>query len=201
MKRIMGIDPGLAEMGYGVIEIINDGRHAIHVEHGVIRTPTGQPMPARLRHLFQELEGLVHLHQPASVAVEELFFSTNVKTAIVVAQARGAAILATARSGAEVHEYSPSEIKKALVGKGRAGKRQVQMMVKAMLGLDAMPSPDHAADALAVALCHFHAESSIITAAERRLRPVPKGQTFSPPEEFNPNKALLAQSRSRRRRR
>lgn len=202
----MGIDPGLADMGYGVIELVDDDRRARRVTHGVIRTSAGDAMPRRLDHLCRSLEALIAEHAPDAVAIEELFFSTNVKTAIVVAQARGVAILATARSGADIFEYSPTLIKMALVGKGRASKRQVQMMVKATLGLAEMPSPDHAADALAVALCHFHARTSILTLAAREMnKDTARGplgafaadQVSSPP---NPNKALLAQARSRKRR-
>jgi len=148
----VGIDPGTARLGYGVVD---DGAGQPEaVAFGVISTEAGIEMPARLVTLFDSLGQLLETHRPDVLAVEQLFFARNVTTAISVGQARGIVLLAAARAGVPVVEYSPSEIKHAVAGYGKAGKAQMQEMVRIILGLASVPEPDDAADALAVALCH-----------------------------------------------
>lgn len=194
--KIMGIDPGLADVGYGVIAWDERARTAGHVAHGVIRTPASDPPARRLQTIYAELRALIAEHRPDAVAVEQLFFARNVKTAMAVAQARGVAILATAESGAPLAEYSPPQIKLALTGQGRAGKRQVQLMVRALLNLKEIPRPDHAADALATALTHLHGLSGVGIA-----RSASQSVNGDPPPEDSPAKALLAQASGKRKRR
>ncbi len=152
--RILGIDPGLAATGWGLI-VYPEGSSA-DVQWGAIRTKAGEPLAARLKLIHDSLQAVIAEHKPETVSVERIFFSRNVKTAIIVAQARGVALLATAESAAEIVEYTPNEIKKAVTGRGGAGKPQVKKMVAALLGLTEIPRPDHAADALAAAICHGH---------------------------------------------
>jgi crossover junction endodeoxyribonuclease RuvC len=152
--RILGIDPGLAAAGWGLIVHPEGGPG--DVVWGRIKTTPDATMAGRLQKIFHSIQDLVRELKPEVVVIEELFFATNAKTAIVVAQARGAAILATAESGVPVFEYTPLQIKKAVTGNGRASKEQVQKMVATLLGLREIPRPDHAADALAAALCHAH---------------------------------------------
>jgi crossover junction endodeoxyribonuclease RuvC len=152
--RILGIDPGLATLGFGMIDYVEGEAKDIHFGH--ISTPPTQAMAARLQCLYREVKQIVERFAPDAVVVEDLFFSKNRKTAIQVAQARGVIILATAERGVVVFEYTPMQIKQAVVGYGNATKRQVQQMVKALLKLDRVPSPNHAADALAAAICHAH---------------------------------------------
>lgn len=152
---ILGIDPGTAITGYGLVRQIG-GRRVELVDYGVIRTPSRLPMAERLRQLYHELADVIANYRPDEAAVEELFFSRNVTTALSVGQARGVAILAAAEAGLSVHEYKPREIKQAIVGYGNASKEQVQEMVRVLLGIDEIPHPDDAADAVAVAICHIH---------------------------------------------
>jgi crossover junction endodeoxyribonuclease RuvC len=152
---VLGIDPGTAITGYGVIRETPEGEIQT-IDYGVITTPAGMPLEQRLRNLYQQLRELMLLHQPDSGAVEKLFFQRNVKTALAVGQARGVVLLAFAESGLDVISYSPMEVKQAVTGYGAADKKQVQQMVKALLQLEEVPHPDDAADALAVALCHLH---------------------------------------------
>lgn len=147
----IGIDPGTAILGFGVVE--GDGDSQL-VDYGVIETPSDLDMPHRLVILYDAVAELLTRHKPDELAVEQLFFARNVTTAIAVGQARGIVLLAAAQQGILVAEYSPSEIKQAIVGYGKADKRQIQEMVRILLTLDAVPQPDDAADALAVALCH-----------------------------------------------
>ena len=151
----IGIDPGTAITGYGLVRELADGSLEV-VDYGVIQTPADQAMPDRLVTLYQELKQIIDLHGPQSGAVEKLFFARNVRTALSVGQARGIALLALAESGVSVAEYSPNEIKQAVAGYGGAEKMQVQMMVQVLLDLEQIPQPDDAADALAVAICHLH---------------------------------------------
>ncbi len=151
----IGIDPGTAITGYGLVRELADGSLEV-VDYGVIQTPAGQAMPDRLVTLYQELKQIIDLHGPQSGAVEKLFFARNVRTALSVGQARGVALLALAESGVSVAEYSPNEIKQAVAGYGGAEKMQVQLMVQVLLDLEQIPQPDDAADALAVAICHLH---------------------------------------------
>jgi len=154
VRVILGLDPGTAITGYGLIYY--DGHHLTPIDYGVITTPARTPLPARLRTIYHELTALVARHQPTEAAVEELFFARNVRTAVAVGQARGVVLLALAEADLPVHEYTPLQVKQAVVGYGRGTKVQVQEMVRMLLGLDAIPQPDDAADALAVAICHAH---------------------------------------------
>ena len=149
----MGIDPGTATTGYGVVETTAAGPRAI--AYGVIRTPAGWNLGRRIQTLHEQLTALIALHDPTTAAVEKLFFQKNVRTAMAVGQARGVALLALSEYGLAVGEYSPPEVKQAVTGYGAAGKRQVQQMVRAILELDDIPRPDDAADALAIAICHL----------------------------------------------
>lgn len=151
----VGIDPGTALTGYGVVRLESDSSLAV-VEYGVIRTSAEAEMPDRLSKLHRELGKIVAEHRPESAAVEKLFFQRNVKTAIAVGQARGVVLLTLGESQIPVHEYSPPEIKQAVAGYGGAEKGQVQRMVQQLLDLAELPTPDDAADALAVAICHLH---------------------------------------------
>lgn len=149
---ILGIDPGTATMGWGVIR--TEGSRLRYVQHGAIVTPADWEMPRRLGRLFDGVTELVKGYRPGTVAVEELFFNTNVSTAITVGQARGVAMLAAYRAGVEVAEYTPLQVKQAITSYGRAEKRQVQEMVKSLLNLREIPRPDDAADGLAIAITH-----------------------------------------------
>ncbi len=151
---ILGVDPGTAITGYGVVQSDDDGLRMI--TYGAITTPSDWQMPQRLQHIYAELVTLIRQHQPTDAVVEKLFFSKNVRTALSVGQARGVALLAAAQAGLTLHEYTPLEIKQAVVGYGRAEKTQIQQMVKLLLQLDHAPQPDDAADALAIAICHAH---------------------------------------------
>jgi len=162
--RVLGIDPGTATTGYGLVEEVGGDLRAL--AFGTIRTPAGRSMPARLQLIYRAVVDLAAEWGPTTAAVEELFFSSNVRTAMSVGQARGVALLALADAGLAVSEYTPSAVKQAVTGYGSADKAQVQEMVRLLLGLAETPRPDDAADALAVAICHFH--SSRLAALERR---------------------------------
>ena len=155
MTLALGIDPGTATTGYGLVRLTEEGGLEA-VSFGVIVTPPNTPAPERLRMLYGDLKDLLTLHRPDCVAVEKLFFQRNVSTALAVGQARGVVLLAIAEAEREVAEYTPNEIKQAVVGYGSADKRQVQEMVRTLLGLPEIPKPDDAADALAVAITHLH---------------------------------------------
>jgi len=152
--RVLGVDPGTATTGYGLVEEDAEGLRAL--AFGVISTPPEQALPRRLQTIYRELLALARQWQPHAAAVEELFFSSNARTAMSVGQARGVALLALADAGLEVAEYSPLAVKQALTGYGKADKRQMQEMTRLLLGLAEIPRPDDAADALAVAVCHLH---------------------------------------------
>jgi len=149
---IIGIDPGTATTGFGVIE--KNGQKIRVIDYGCILTPAKTPLHDRLDTIYDGLSEIVEKYQPDHLAVEELFFTNNAKTAIAVGQARGVILLAGKKSGLSVFEYTPLEVKMALTGYGRADKKQIQQMVKAILSLDEIPKPDDAADALAIAICH-----------------------------------------------
>ncbi len=151
----LGIDPGTATTGYGLVRETQQGQLEA-VKFGVILTPAGELPEKRLLHLYQQLKELILLHRPDSAAVEKLFFQRNVKTALGVGQARGVILLSLAEAGVAVTEYNPMDVKQAVAGYGAAEKYQVQQMVKALLNLDDIPRPDDAADALAIAICHLH---------------------------------------------
>jgi crossover junction endodeoxyribonuclease RuvC len=148
---ILGIDPGTAALGYGVVEQIGGRLRAI--DHGCLATSPDLPMPERLLAIHGLLDELLSLHEPAIVAVERLFFSRNAQTAIAVGQARGVVLLAAAQHGKPVREATPNEVKSAIAGYGAADKEQVQRMVQLVLGMAEVPRPDDAADALAIAVC------------------------------------------------
>lgn len=150
--KILGIDPGYALMGYGVIE--QKGNKFYVSDYGSISTEANTPMPDRLKFIYSSLMDIIEETQPEAAALEELFYNTNAKTVINVGQARGVAVLACINSGLSISEYTPLQVKQALVGYGRADKKQVQQMVKTILNLDKVPKPDDTADALAVAICH-----------------------------------------------
>jgi crossover junction endodeoxyribonuclease RuvC len=153
--RVLGFDPGTATTGYGVVE--GHGTRLRHVDHGVIATPAGEHFAVRLRTIHTEAAALIARYQPEVVSVEKLFFSQNVTTGITVAQARGVLALAAAQADLPLGEYSPLEVKNAVVGYGKATKQQVQEMVRILLHLPERPRPDDAADALALAICQVHA--------------------------------------------
>jgi crossover junction endodeoxyribonuclease RuvC len=153
---IFGVDPGTAKMGYGVI--FHDGESQL-LDHGVLETEPQSTMPYRLRLLYEAVSALLDTHLPDVLAMEQLFFARNVTTAISVGQARGVVLLAAAMRDIPVREFSPSEVKHAIVGYGKAEKAQIQEMVKVILELDAIPQPDDAADAVAVAICYAHHSS------------------------------------------
>ena len=152
MTRIIGIDPGTATTGFGVIDV-EAGRFRL-VDAGVITTPAGTPMPERLRTLHDELTEVIAATRPQQAVVEQLFFATNVTTAISVGQARGVILLTLAEAGLDPVEYTPMQIKQAVTGYGGAKKPQIQEMVRVLLGLSVIPRPDDAADALAAASTH-----------------------------------------------
>ena len=151
--RVLGIDPGTATLGYGIVA--GDGE-LTPLAYGALRTEAATPMPRRLLQLHHELRALIEEHQPEVMAVEQVFHARNTTTSITVGQARGVVLLAAAECDLAVAEYSPMQVKQSVVGYGGADKHQIQSMVRLLLGLDAPPQPDDAADALAVAICHVH---------------------------------------------
>ena len=151
---ILGIDPGLATMGWGVIE--SDGSRHRLIQYGTLGTAAGQAVPVRLRAIYSGVQQLISTYRPDDIVFEELFFARNVTTALNVGAARGVALLAAAQYTENLYEYTPMQIKQAVVGFGKAEKRQVQMMVKMLLGLSEVPRPDDAADGLAAAITHAH---------------------------------------------
>ena len=151
-RIVLGIDPGTAILGYGAVAV--DGDDLEVLAFGVITTPSSIPLPSRLLLLFDGLAQVVEQTHPTEAAVEQLFFARNVQSALAVGHARGVALLAAARRGLPVSEYTPLQVKQAVAGYGRATKEQVQNMVRVMLGLSENPQPDDAADALAIAICH-----------------------------------------------
>ncbi len=157
MRLVLGIDPGTATTGYGLVHDREDGSLE-SVTYGAIQTPAGMPAHKRLSVLYHRLNELILLHRPDGVAVEKLFFQRNISTAIAVGQARGVVMLAIAEAGLEVGEYTPNEVKQAVAGYGSAGKKQVQEMVRVLLALPERPQPDDAADALAIAITHLNTQ-------------------------------------------
>ncbi len=151
--RVLGIDPGLAIVGYGVLDY--DGKYKKLVDYGVINTPKGLSVPERLELIYRGATELVEKYKPDEIVMEELFFNTNTTTAINVAEARGILLLVARQHCSRLFEYTPLQIKQAMTGYGRAEKKQIQQMVKVFLGLNAVPKPDDAADAVAVALTHI----------------------------------------------
>ena len=156
---ILGIDPGYAIVGYGVLQYDNNKIKVL--DFGAVTTPAGMDFPARLHVIYQDLSCLCQKYHPDAMSIEKLFFNTNKKTAVDVAQARGVILLSAQANGAEIFEYTPLQVKQSVVGYGRAEKKQVQEMTKQLLGLSAVPKPDDTADALALALCHAHSSGSV----------------------------------------
>ena len=154
---VIGIDPGTALTGYGIIEESADGSLKA-VQYGVIKTRTHDSPEKRLHSIFEQLNKIIFLHSLESAAVEKLFFQKNVKTALSVGQARGVILLSLALAKIPVFEYNPMDIKQAVSGYGNADKKQMQQMIKVLLDLDCIPEPDDAADALAVSICHIHSQ-------------------------------------------
>ncbi len=150
---VLGIDPGTALCGYGLVRA--DGDEMSLVAYGAVSTPAKMPLAERLLQIHQELRDLIASHHPESAAVEKLFFSKNTRTALAVGHARGVVLLSAAEAGLPVYEYTPNEVKQAIVGYGGADKNQMQQMVRMLLHLDFVPEPDDAADAVAIAICHI----------------------------------------------
>jgi crossover junction endodeoxyribonuclease RuvC len=153
--RVLGIDCGTEYTGYGVVDLLSDDR-LVCIVCGAIKVSPRDPMPRRLSRISIGLQELISQHRPDRVALEDVFYAVNVKSALKLGQVRGVAMLAAASAGLEVAEYSPLSIKSAVVGYGRAEKHQVQQMVTRLLNLDQIPEPADAADALAIAICHLH---------------------------------------------
>ena len=155
MTLALVIDPGTATTGYGLVRLEPDGG-LVAVSYGVILTPKEESAPARLEMFYRDLRALLKKFHPDTAAVEKLFFQRNVSTAILVGQARGVALLALQQAGVDIFEYTPNEVKQAVAGYGSADKKQVQDMVRVLLGLSEIPKPDDAADALAIAITHLN---------------------------------------------
>ncbi|WP_372791159.1 crossover junction endodeoxyribonuclease RuvC [Paraconexibacter sp.] len=167
MVKVLGIDPGLANTGYGVVQ--RRGGRLAALDGGVIETPADMAVERRLVRIHQRIADLVLEHEPDAVALEELYFGQNARSAFAVGQARGVVVLAAGQHGLTTHGYTPQQVKSAVCGTGRAEKDQVQRMVQALLSLAELPRPDHAADALAVAICHAnHAPLTAAVAARRQ---------------------------------
>ena len=160
IMRILGIDPGFAIVGYGVVDY--ESAKFKTVDYGKITTAAGEKFPDRLSVVYEGVKQIIEAFNPDVLAIEELFFNTNTTTAIDVAQARGVIVLSAVRHGVEVFEYTPLQVKQAVTGYGRAEKKQIQEMTRIMLGLQSVPKPDDTADALALAICHGHSAGSII---------------------------------------
>ncbi len=152
--RILGIDPGYATVGYGIIDY-ESAKFSV-VSHGAVITPPKDKFPKRLKTIYDDITFLIEKYRPDSLAIEKLYFNTNTTTAIDVAQARGVIVLAAENNGLKIYEYTPLQVKQSVTGYGRAEKRQVMDMVKNLLKLKAVPKPDDTADALALAICHAH---------------------------------------------
>ena len=158
--KILGIDPGIATIGFAVLEV-NNNKYNLN-QCGVIETPAHTPLSDRLLTIYTDLSNLINETKPDCVSVEELFFNTNLTTGISVAHCRGVILLACAQAGLNIFEYTPLQVKSAVVGYGRAEKKQVMDMVKRLCGLNSVPKPDDAADAVALALCHARSSTSLL---------------------------------------
>ncbi len=157
---ILGIDPGYAIVGYGVIDYRNN--HFSVIDYGAILTDAKTPFNERLEKIYDELCGIIEKHNPEAMSIEKLFYNSNAKTVIDVSQARGVIMLAAQKNRLPAYEYTPLQVKQSVVGYGRAEKKQVQEMTKRILGLEKVPKPDDTADALAMAICHAHASGSLM---------------------------------------
>lgn len=158
--RVLGIDCGTESTGYGVVELASCGKLRC-LTCGAIKLSPRDPLPARLNRIYRQLQELIFEHQPAHVAIEDVFYALNVKSALKLGQVRGVAMLAAAAAGLDVAEYAPLSIKSAVVGYGKAEKRQVQLMVTRLLELPEVPEPADASDALAIAICHLHTAATL----------------------------------------
>jgi len=158
--RILGLDPGIATVGFGIVD--SEKSRQKLVACGVITTPAHTPLTSRLDQIYTDLEELIRTYAPAVMAIEELFFNTNITTGISVAQGRGVILLCAFRCGLSIYEYTPLQVKQSVVGYGRAEKKQVMEMVRRILNLPAAPKPDDAADAVALALCHARSSTSLL---------------------------------------
>ncbi len=158
--RILGIDPGYAIVGYGIIDY--NANHFSVVDYGAVTTKAHTPFENRLAAIYDGLTQIISAYKPDAMAIEKLFFNTNTTTAIDVAQARGVIVLSAARAGIDIAEYTPLQVKQSVVGYGRAEKKQVQEMTRLMLNLKSVPKPDDTADALALAICHAHSAGSLL---------------------------------------
>lgn len=157
---VIGIDPGYAIVGYGVLEYRNNSFSPI--DYGAITTPAGMPFEQRLKIVYDDMDLLLKKYRPSAVAIEKLFFTSNQKTAIDVAQARGVIVLSAINNGVDVFEYTPLQVKQGVVGYGKAVKQQVMEMTRTLLKLKEIPKPDDAADALAIGICHCHTSGSLL---------------------------------------
>ncbi len=166
--RILGIDPGVATIGFGLIEA--DRANVRLLQYGVITTPAGLPLSSRLYQISQDMSQLLEQFKPQEMAVEELFFSKNITTGIAVAHGRGVILLEAERAGVPAYEYTPMQVKQAVAGYGGAEKRQVMLMTQRLLRMKNIPRPDDAADALAIAICHGRSATSLLN-AERKFDP------------------------------
>ncbi len=158
---ILGIDPGYAIVGYGVLDYKNN--HFTVVDYGAILTDAHTPFNIRLEKIYDDLTRIIEKYKPVAMSVEKLFYNNNAKTVIDVSQARGVIMLAAQKNGVQTYEYTPLQVKQSVVGYGRADKKQVQEMTRRILALEKVPKPDDTADALAMAICHAHASGSIMT--------------------------------------
>ena len=165
MRKILGIDPGFATIGFGLIAA--DRGNVQMLRYGAITTPAGMEFPQRLQLIYDDMTELLNLLKPDAVSIEELFFNTNITTGIQVAHGRGVILLACTKYGVPIFEYTPLQVKQAVAGYGRAEKRQVMDMTKRLLHLEKIPRPDDAADGLALALCHARSSTSLLSGLER----------------------------------
>ena len=166
--RILGIDPGYGITGFGIVDAQRNNFRLL--QYGAITTPPGTDFPLRLQMIYNDMTELLQVAKPDCVAIEELFFGQNVTTGINVAQSRGVILLAIRQAGIPFFEYKPMQVKQAVVGYGNASKHQVQDMTKRLLHLQAMPKPDDAADAIAIALCHARSSTSLLAQAQNQLK-------------------------------
>lgn len=165
---ILGIDPGYAIVGFGVLEYKNN--HFSVIDYGAITTDAGTPFNRRLEYIYDQLTELLQKYKPDAMSIEKLFYNSNAKTVIDVSQARGVIMLAAQKCGVPAFEYTPLQVKQSVVGYGRAEKKQVQEMIKRILFLEKVPKPDDTADALAMAICHGHCSGSIVSGLNLRIR-------------------------------
>ena len=193
--KIFGIDPGSDRTGYGCVELLGSRHHLVIC--GALSAPGGATFPDKLRFIHDGLVALISRHRPDCVAVENIFYSRNVRSALKLGHARGMALLAASEAGLDVFEYSPAEVKRAVVGYGRAEKPQIQQMMKLLLGLEAIPEPHDAADALAVAICHLNSSTGVIAKRAAAVRAGDKGKQHPKSwRQYQPERARPAGSKA-----